>query len=127
MSINRLLLLGVTLSLTFFLISCNGHSDQNTDTPAATETQVEKQAETEPIETKPIETTSAELKPAETKSVDSTDSAEPSGESKATAKAVAVEPVFTFEPVLDGETIAHTFVLKNTGTAELKILKVRTG
>lgn len=50
-----------------------------------------------------------------------------SGEPKAAAKAVAVEPVFEFEPVLDGETVTHKFVIKNTGTAELKILKVRTG
>lgn len=46
---------------------------------------------------------------------------------KTFAKAVAVEPIFEFEPVLDGETVTHTFVIKNTGNAELKILKVRTG
>ena len=46
---------------------------------------------------------------------------------KDSPKAVAVEPVFEFEPVLDGETVTHTFVIKNTGKAELKIVKVRTG
>jgi hypothetical protein len=64
--------------------------------------------------------TSIELQP-EAKPVDS------SGEPNATAHAVAVSPVFEFEPVLDGETVTHQFIIKNTGTAELKILKVRTG
>lgn len=48
-------------------------------------------------------------------------------EVKAFAKAEAVNPIFEFKPVLDGETVTHTFVIKNTGNAELKILKVRTG
>lgn len=43
------------------------------------------------------------------------------------ANAVAIDPVFEFEPVLEGETVTHVFVIKNTGTDELKILKVRTG
>ncbi len=43
------------------------------------------------------------------------------------AKAVVDEPIYQFEPVLDGQTITHTFTIKNTGTAELKIIKVRTG
>ncbi len=41
--------------------------------------------------------------------------------------AVAVDPVFEFDPVLEGETVVHEFTIKNTGMDELKILKVRTG
>ncbi len=48
-------------------------------------------------------------------------------EAKAFAKAEAVKPIYEFKPVLDGEIVTHTFVIKNTGNAELKILKVRTG
>jgi hypothetical protein len=44
-----------------------------------------------------------------------------------TGNAVAVDPVFEFEPVLEGETVTHEFTIKNTGLDELKILKVRTG
>ena len=43
------------------------------------------------------------------------------------ANAVAIDPVFEFEPVLEGEVVTHVFVIKNTGIDELKILKVRTG
>lgn len=46
---------------------------------------------------------------------------------KTFANAVVEAPVFQFEPVLDGQTVTHTFVIKNTGNAELKVLKVRTG
>lgn len=34
---------------------------------------------------------------------------------------------FTFEPVAEGETVVHDFVVRNTGEAELEIHKVRTG
>jgi hypothetical protein len=101
MSIKRPLFLGAALCLGLFLISLDCHGDQNTKPSATSGTKVETQSEA--------------------KSVDS------SGEPKATAKAVAVNPVFEFEPVLEGETVAHQFIIKNTGTAELKILKVRTG
>jgi ABC-type glycerol-3-phosphate transport system substrate-binding protein len=41
--------------------------------------------------------------------------------------AVAPEPIFQFEPVLDGEEVVHDFVVENRGTAELVIHKVQTG
>ena len=41
--------------------------------------------------------------------------------------AAALEPIFKFEPVLDGEEIVHDFVIQNHGTAELEIYKVQTG
>jgi len=44
-----------------------------------------------------------------------------------TGNAVVVDPVFEFDPVLEGETVVHEFTIKNTGMDELKILKVRTG
>ena len=103
MSIRRPLLLGVVLSLGLFLISLDAHSDQNTATSVTTGTSMEGQTEAKPA-----------------------DSADSSGKIEAVAKIAVVEPVFKFDPVLDGETINHTFVIKNTGTAELKILKVRT-
>lgn len=34
---------------------------------------------------------------------------------------------YTFEPVAEGETVVHDFVVRNTGEAELEIYKVRTG
>jgi len=101
MSIKRPLFLGVALCLGFFFVSLDCHGGQNTEPSAASGTSVEIQPETKPVDS--------------------------SGEPKTAAKAVAVEPVFEFEPVLDGETVTHKFVIKNTGTAELKILKVRTG
>jgi hypothetical protein len=33
----------------------------------------------------------------------------------------------TFEPVAEGETVVHDFVVRNAGEAELEIYKVRTG
>jgi hypothetical protein len=44
-----------------------------------------------------------------------------------TPLAVALEPVFQFEPVLDGEEVVHDFVIRNQGNAELIIYEVQTG
>ncbi|MDD2604549.1 MAG: hypothetical protein PHF66_07035 [Desulfobacteraceae bacterium] len=33
----------------------------------------------------------------------------------------------SFDPVAEGETVVHDFVVRNTGTADLEIYKVRTG
>lgn len=44
-----------------------------------------------------------------------------------TPLAVALEPTYTFAPVLDGEEVVHDFVIRNQGTGELKILDVKTG
>ena len=101
MSVKKPLFSSIALCLALFFVSLDCHGGQNTEPSAASGTSVENQLEA--------------------KSVDS------SGEPRTAAKAVAVEPVFEFEPVLDGESVTHKFVIKNTGTAELKILKVRTG
>jgi hypothetical protein len=42
-------------------------------------------------------------------------------------RAVIGEPVFTFQPVLEGTTVAHTFVMKNEGDAPLNILRINSG
>ena len=101
MIIKRPLFLSAALCLVliFFSLDCLG--DQATEPSAASGTSVENQAEAKPV--------------------DST------GAAKATAQAVAVKPVFEFEPVLEGDIVTHQFIIKNTGTAVLKILKVRTG
>lgn len=44
-----------------------------------------------------------------------------------TPEAVAVEPVFEFKPVLDGEEVVHDYMIQNKGSAELKIERVQTG
>ncbi len=44
-----------------------------------------------------------------------------------TPDAVAVEPVFEFKPVLDGEEVVHDYVIQNKGSAELEIERVQTG
>lgn len=44
-----------------------------------------------------------------------------------TPLAVALEPTYKFEPVLDGEEVVHDFVIQNRGTAELQIHDVKTG
>jgi hypothetical protein len=41
--------------------------------------------------------------------------------------AAAPEPIFTFEPVLEGEEVVHDFVVENRGTAELQIHRVENG
>ncbi len=37
------------------------------------------------------------------------------------------ESKYAFSPVVEGETVAHEFVVRNLGDAELEIFKVRTG
>lgn len=37
------------------------------------------------------------------------------------------ERVHTFDPVVDGTVVNHTFVLQNRGSAPLEISRVRTG
>jgi len=41
--------------------------------------------------------------------------------------AVVSETKFQAAPVLEGNDIMHDFVIKNTGTGELKISRVKTG
>ena len=41
--------------------------------------------------------------------------------------AVAVEPVFEFKPVLDGDEVVHDYVIQNKGSAELEVQRVQTG
>lgn len=41
--------------------------------------------------------------------------------------AVVPESGYSFAPVVDGTQIAHDFIMKNEGTAELKIEKIKTG
>lgn len=43
------------------------------------------------------------------------------------AKAVFPEPRFEFEPELEGKEVIHSYLLINEGSAELKILEVKTG
>lgn len=37
------------------------------------------------------------------------------------------EPVYEFSPVLEGSEVVHDFIVRNTGTAELVIDRVKTG
>lgn len=41
--------------------------------------------------------------------------------------AIPLDPVFEFKAVPEGSVVQHDFKIKNTGTATLKIQKVRTG
>ncbi len=41
--------------------------------------------------------------------------------------AVALEPIFQFKPVVDGQEVVHDFIIQNRGTAELEIERVQTG
>ena len=51
-----------------------------------------------------------------------------SGETAAGQPAVALpEMKFEFDPVVDGTEINHAFLIRNTGTAPLAILQVKTG
>ena len=34
---------------------------------------------------------------------------------------------YTFPPVVDGTEVVHDFIMKNSGTAVLKIVKIKTG
>ncbi len=42
----------------------------------------------------------------------------------AAPRAELVNPVYTFEPVPDGQPLTHEFIIKNTGDAPLNILSV---
>ena len=41
--------------------------------------------------------------------------------------AFMAEKTFQFDPVIEGDAIHHEFILKNNGTAPLKILKIESG
>lgn len=43
------------------------------------------------------------------------------------ARAVAENPTVQLGEVMEGQDYQHTFLIKNTGTAELQILSVRPG
>lgn len=38
--------------------------------------------------------------------------------------ATVEKPIYTFEPVIEGSRVVHTFVIKNTGDSVLEIKKV---
>lgn len=42
----------------------------------------------------------------------------------AAPKAELVNPVFTFDPLPEGQGLTHEFIIKNTGDAPLNILSV---
>ncbi len=42
------------------------------------------------------------------------------------SEAFLPEPVFAFDPVREGDTVTHDFIIKNKGKAPLEILKVDT-
>jgi len=46
---------------------------------------------------------------------------------KKTPQAVVAEPVFQASPVIEGNDIVHTFIIKNTGNETLNISRVKTG
>jgi hypothetical protein len=48
-------------------------------------------------------------------------------ETPGTPKAYFPETAYTFEPVISGEKISHTYVVQNKGSAPLVIQKVHTG
>jgi len=63
---------------------------------------------------------------------DSTDkkveTAAPKAEVAQTAPAIVVtKPRYEFSPVLEGEHVTRTFTVANQGTADLEIIRVRTG
>lgn len=41
--------------------------------------------------------------------------------------AFVFEKTFQFKPVVEGDIIHHEFIIKNTGTAPLEILKIDSG
>jgi hypothetical protein len=41
--------------------------------------------------------------------------------------AFSPEPVYEFEPVLDGESVSHDYIIQNKGTAVLNVEHIRTG
>jgi hypothetical protein len=105
MNTKRWLFLGLALGVGFLVVSFGSLAGQNTDADPSSKTVVSGSAAT-----------------------DQTVNPDPSSDHiRSTANAVAVDPVFEFEPVLEGATVTHEFTIKNTGMDELKILKVRTG
>jgi archaellum component FlaG (FlaF/FlaG flagellin family) len=50
-----------------------------------------------------------------------------SGKGAKVATAVAENPTVQLGEVMEGQDYQHTFIIKNTGTAELQILSVRPG
>ena len=46
---------------------------------------------------------------------------------QATAAIEVPNAAYTFQPILEGNSVMHEFVVRNTGRAELEIRKVRTG
>jgi len=48
-------------------------------------------------------------------------------EAKTAPKAVIIEPEFEFKTVPAGTKVTHDYVIKNEGTATLKIIKVKPG
>ena len=52
---------------------------------------------------------------------------EPTAGTAKTPHAVIVERDLTFDPVVDGSTVTHDYLVKNTGEGELEISQVKTG
>ena len=48
-------------------------------------------------------------------------------EAEAVPTIVVVQPRHEFPPVLEGEYVTHTFRVANQGTADLEVIRVRTG
>ncbi len=48
-------------------------------------------------------------------------------DAKGVPVAVFDSMTYNFNPVVEGMTVVHDFVIKNSGTADLKIEKVKTG
>ena len=46
---------------------------------------------------------------------------------KAPGGIIAPEPGFKFTGVLEGDEIVHDFIIRNTGTEEVRIKRVKTG
>ncbi|MBU0464005.1 MAG: DUF1573 domain-containing protein [Proteobacteria bacterium] len=44
-----------------------------------------------------------------------------------TPSAEVAERSFRFEPVLEGDQVLHEFIIKNTGSAPLQIIKIESG
>ena len=69
--------------------------------------------------------------PAATFAADNTDSAIDAVPTKTAAEAVPMivvaPPKHEFPPVLEGEYVTHTFRVANQGTADLEVIRVRTG
>ena len=51
----------------------------------------------------------------------------PAADDPGVPMAVFPEKSFTFDPVVDGAEVVHRFIVKNTGTGDLKVLRVSTG